>query len=206
MRGLSIGTGYGRRQAGNREERRNHKATKHRQQGISRLAKRDMSKPYRAAHHLALKRASSMPRKLLATFTTLLLLSGSGCDKSPEKAPNAEVAESEADAPAANTKEASQAPGLEVTVGTEAKKLVAILSHPDQDFGGAEGEACFGYDDQPDKAYCFTLKTEQASWAEVFGENYPLREIRARVPEDKEDAKAIKKPVLAKEDAPEKGH
>ena len=143
-----------------------------------------------------------MPRKLLATLTTLLILSSSGCDKSEEAAPAAKPDKSE-EAPKAETKET---PVPELAPGTEAKKVVAMLSHPDQDFGGAEGEACFGYDDQPDKVYCFTLETEQASWAEVFGENYPLQAIRDRTDLDKEHAKAIKKPVLAKEDEAEKGH
>jgi len=152
-----------------------------------------------------------MPRKLLAPLTTLLLLSGNGCDKSSADA-SKDDAKTEDAAPKAGAEaeagkaEAEKAPALEVKVGATAKEVVAILSHPDQDFGGAEGEACFGYDDQPDKAYCFSLGTEQASWAEVFGENYPLNQIRDRSDSDKELAKAIKKPVLAKQDEAEKGH
>jgi hypothetical protein len=136
---------------------------------------------------------------------------GAACDDEAEK-PNAgkmnkERTEAPADESAKTKKvEASKAtPEIEIKAGMEAKQVVALMSHPDHDFGGTEGEACFGYADQPDRSYCFSLKTEQATWAQVFGENYLVSEVRPRDPEESARAEPIKKPVLAEPDSKEDG-
>ncbi len=139
-----------------------------------------------------------MPPRFLCAATCFLLTLGA-CD-GDAKTPNTATEQSPAQG---EKKKQAKTPALEAKAGDGSKKIVATLGHPNRELGGTEGEACFGYDDQPDKSYCFTLETKKASWAEVFGENYPLREIRARSEAENKAAKVIKKPVLEQQDAPE---